>query len=152
MIICKTNTVFAKSDFWSKTRQPAPVSPSDFAGASSDRGVIGNITTASTPRSSLMSRRHSTMSSASFVGSILDGDKSLVGLPMATLTKEAPKHWIYGATDVLAVARSDSATLVVLMCCNRHIRCCFVSGEEWMATAKWTHSPETCFHTFTAVG
>ena len=28
IIICKNNTVFAKSDFWSKTRQPAPVSPS----------------------------------------------------------------------------------------------------------------------------
>ena len=27
MIICENNTVFAKSDFWSKTRQPAPVSP-----------------------------------------------------------------------------------------------------------------------------
>ena len=27
IIICKNNTVFAKSDFWSKTRQPAPVSP-----------------------------------------------------------------------------------------------------------------------------
>ena len=27
MIICEKNTVFAKSDFWSKTRQPAPVSP-----------------------------------------------------------------------------------------------------------------------------
>ena len=27
MIICKNNKVFAKSDFWSKTRQPAPVSP-----------------------------------------------------------------------------------------------------------------------------
>ena len=27
MIICDNNTVFAKSDFWSKTRQPAPVSP-----------------------------------------------------------------------------------------------------------------------------
>ena len=26
IIICKNNTVFAKSDFWSKTRQPAPVS------------------------------------------------------------------------------------------------------------------------------
>ena len=27
MIICENNTVFAKSDFWCKTRQPAPVSP-----------------------------------------------------------------------------------------------------------------------------
>ena len=27
MLICENNTVFAKSDFWSKTRQPAPVSP-----------------------------------------------------------------------------------------------------------------------------
>ena len=27
MIICDNNTVLAKSDFWSKTRQPAPVSP-----------------------------------------------------------------------------------------------------------------------------
>ena len=27
MIICEKNTVLAKSDFWSKTRQPAPVSP-----------------------------------------------------------------------------------------------------------------------------
>ena len=31
MIICENNTVFAKSDFWSKTRQPAPVSPTFFA-------------------------------------------------------------------------------------------------------------------------
>ena len=27
IIISENNTVFAKSDFWSKTRQPAPVSP-----------------------------------------------------------------------------------------------------------------------------
>ena len=27
MIICENNTVFDKSDFWSKMRQPAPVSP-----------------------------------------------------------------------------------------------------------------------------
>ena len=27
MVICENNTVFAKSDFWSKMRQPAPVSP-----------------------------------------------------------------------------------------------------------------------------
>ena len=27
IIFCKNNTVFAKSDFWSKIRQPAPVSP-----------------------------------------------------------------------------------------------------------------------------
>ena len=27
MLICEYNTVFAKSDFWSKARQPAPVSP-----------------------------------------------------------------------------------------------------------------------------
>ena len=27
MRICENNTVLAKSDFWSKTRQPAPVSP-----------------------------------------------------------------------------------------------------------------------------
>ena len=27
MIICEYNTVFAKSDFWSKIRQPTPVSP-----------------------------------------------------------------------------------------------------------------------------
>ena len=27
MIICENNAVFAKSDFWSKIRQPAPVSP-----------------------------------------------------------------------------------------------------------------------------
>ena len=27
MIICEYNTVFAKSDFWSKIRQPALVSP-----------------------------------------------------------------------------------------------------------------------------
>ena len=30
MIICENNTVFAKSDFWSKTRQPAPVSPRPY--------------------------------------------------------------------------------------------------------------------------
>ena len=27
IIFCKNNTVFAKSDFWSNIRQPAPVSP-----------------------------------------------------------------------------------------------------------------------------
>ena len=27
MVICENNTVFAKSDLWSKMRQPAPVSP-----------------------------------------------------------------------------------------------------------------------------
>ena len=30
MVICENNTVFAKSDSWSKMRQPAPVSPTMF--------------------------------------------------------------------------------------------------------------------------
>ena len=32
MRICENNTVFAKSDFWSKTRHPAPVSPTVCVG------------------------------------------------------------------------------------------------------------------------
>ena len=34
MIICENNTVFAKSDFWSKMRHAAPVSPTSNSGAS----------------------------------------------------------------------------------------------------------------------
>ena len=66
----------------------------EFAGASTALGVMGRMTTASTPRISLICRRMSTMSSASCIGCTEDGDKSFV--PIETTTTDAPNRWISG--------------------------------------------------------
>ena len=71
MIICKNNTVFAKSDFWSKTRQPAPVSPS-----ASNMFANGNVNSCACVLRksiySLMTRMHASLNP--IVNSIVRGD------------------------------------------------------------------------------